>query len=95
MSTNRKASIAKRQREMDQKDRVKEREARRAERRARIQERVVAGRVGPEIAPPVVLPEYDAQGPTSLAELRARQAGGAGGEAELEDDLRFRDPDED
>ena len=35
MSTNRKATFAKRQRELDQKDRVKEREARRAVRRTR------------------------------------------------------------
>jgi len=49
MSTNRKASIAKRARELAQKDRVKDREQRRAERKVRQQERVASGIVGPEM----------------------------------------------
>ena len=55
MSTNRKASMAKRQRELDQKDRVKDREQRRVERRSRLAERVSAGVVGSPIEadPPV------------------------------------------
>jgi hypothetical protein len=43
MAVNRKATMAKRQREMDQKDRVKQREARQAERQARAEERKAAG----------------------------------------------------
>lgn len=39
--------MTKRQREMDQKDRVKERDARRADRRARSAERAASGQVGP------------------------------------------------
>jgi hypothetical protein len=39
--------MTKRQREMDQKDRVKEREARRADRRMRSAERAASGQVGP------------------------------------------------
>ncbi len=53
MSTNRKASIAKRQRELDQKDRAKEREQRRDERRVRAEARTASGSVGPEIAAPI------------------------------------------
>lgn len=43
MAVNRKATMAKRQREMDQKDRVKQREARQAERQARAEARKEAG----------------------------------------------------
>ena len=43
MAVNRKATMAKRQREMDQKDRVKMREARQAERQARAEARKAAG----------------------------------------------------
>ena len=43
MADNRKATMAKRQREMDQKDRVKQREARQAERQARAEARKAAG----------------------------------------------------
>lgn len=72
MSDQRKASMAKRQREMDQKDRVKERESRRNERRLRIQARASLGRSGPEIEPPAapVAPAFDEDGPRSLSELR-------------------------
>lgn len=52
MSTNRKASITKRARELAQKDGVRDREARRAERKARKAERAASGIVGPEIADP-------------------------------------------
>jgi hypothetical protein len=52
MSTNRKASLAKRAREMAQKDRVAEREARRTERQARRAERAANGIVGPEMGEP-------------------------------------------
>lgn len=96
MSTHRKATIAKRQREMDQKDRVKERETRRAERRNRIQERASMGRSGPEIVPPappeVRDPSFDEAGPRSLAELRARAASNL--DEDVDDERRFRDPDE-
>jgi hypothetical protein len=74
MSDQRKATMAKRQREMDQKDRVKERESRRNERRLRIQARASLGRSGPEIEPPVAPPAnpvFDEDGPRSVAELRA------------------------
>lgn len=74
MSDQRKATMAKRQREMDQKDRVKERESRRNERRLRIQARASLGRSGPEIeppAPPVAAASFDEDGPRSVAELRA------------------------
>lgn len=47
MSNGPRATITKRQREMDQKDRVKEREARRADRRIRSAERAASGQVGP------------------------------------------------
>ena len=53
MSTDRKASIAKRQREMEQKDRAKERELRRTDRRARAEARSATGAIGPEIAAPI------------------------------------------
>ena len=43
MAVNRKATMAKRQREMDQKDRVKQREVRHAERLARAEARKAAG----------------------------------------------------
>jgi hypothetical protein len=48
--SDRRATMAKRQREQDQKDRVREREARRAERRERAAARAASGLVGPEIA---------------------------------------------
>lgn len=97
VSTHRKATIAKRQREMDQKDRVKEREARRADRRTRIQERASMGQSGPEIVPPappeVRDPGFDEGGPRSLAELRAR-ATAFSADDDADDERRFRDPDE-
>ena len=43
MAVNRTATMAKRQREMDQKDRVKQREVRAAERQARSEARKAAG----------------------------------------------------
>ena len=49
MSTNRKATMAKRARELAQKDRVKDREQRRAERQARSEARAASGIVGPEV----------------------------------------------
>lgn len=63
MSTaQRKATMAKRQREMDQKDRVREREQRRADRKNRLAERVAAGVVGAPIepleAPPAAEPPF-------------------------------------
>jgi uncharacterized membrane protein YgcG len=45
--------MSKRQRELDQKDRVKMREARRAERRARSAERAASGEVGPPMGDPM------------------------------------------
>jgi hypothetical protein len=93
VSTYRKATIAKRQREMEQKDRVKEREARRNERRSRIQERASLGRSGPEIVPPEV-PTFAEDGPRSLAELRALRDDDAAAQDDLDDERRFRDPDE-
>jgi hypothetical protein len=59
MSTDRKASMAKRARELQQKDRVKEREARRAERRVRAEERAASGQVGPQIGEPVPVEDED------------------------------------
>jgi hypothetical protein len=53
MANNFRATAAKRQRELDQKDRAKEREARRAERRERIQARAASGQVGPPIGDPM------------------------------------------
>src|SRR5262245_44572896 len=53
MSTNYKSTMSKRQRELDQKDRVKEREARRVERKARAEHRAATGQVGPRIAEPL------------------------------------------
>ena len=53
MANNFRATAAKRQRELDQKDRAKEREARRAERRGRIEARAAAGLVGPPIGDPM------------------------------------------
>lgn len=52
MSTNRKATMAKRQRELAQKDRVKDREARREERKARAAARAASGLVGPDMGEP-------------------------------------------
>ena len=49
MATNRKATMAKRARELAQKDRAKDREQRRADRRARAAERAASGQVGPPI----------------------------------------------
>lgn len=49
MSTNRKASITKRARELAQKDGVRDREQRRAERKLRRQERAANGIVGPDM----------------------------------------------
>jgi hypothetical protein len=94
VSTHRKATIAKRQREMEQKDRVKERESRRNDRRTRIQERASLGRSGPEIVPPVV-PTFEEDGPRSLAELRlARSDDPRGPDDDVDEERRFRDPDE-
>ena len=53
MSTNYKATMGKRQRELDQKDRVVEREARRAARKARAEHRAATGQVGPKIGEPI------------------------------------------
>lgn len=53
MAKNFRATAAKRQRELDQKDRVKDREARRTERRDRIQQRADAGHVGPPMGEPM------------------------------------------
>lgn len=53
MANNFRATAAKRQRELDQKDRAKEREVRRAERRERIQARAAAGQVGAPIGEPM------------------------------------------
>jgi hypothetical protein len=79
---------------MEQKDRVKERESRRNERRVRIQERASLGRSGPEIVPPVV-PTFEEDGPRSLAELRAARVGDdLRTDDDVEDERRFRDPDE-
>jgi len=56
MSNAPRATMTKRQRELDQKDRVKMREVRRAERRIRSAERAASGQVGPpmgEALPPI------------------------------------------
>jgi hypothetical protein len=53
MANNFRATASKRQRELDQKDRVKEREARRAERAIRLAQRVADGEVGPPIGEPM------------------------------------------
>jgi RNA recognition motif-containing protein len=47
MPTNYKSTAAKRQREIDQKDRAQERDARRAERKARAAQRAESGQIGP------------------------------------------------
>jgi hypothetical protein len=52
MSVNRKATMAKRQRELAQKDNVKDREQRRQERKARAEARAASGQVGPEMGEP-------------------------------------------
>lgn len=52
MSSNPRATMMKRQRELDQKDRAKQREARRAERRERAAARAASGQVGPEMGEP-------------------------------------------
>ena len=53
MSSHPKATITKRQRELDQKDRAKARDARRADRRARAEARAAAGEVGPPMGEPL------------------------------------------
>jgi RNA recognition motif-containing protein len=45
--------MTKRQRELDQKDRVKQRESRRAERKQRSADRAASGQVGPEMGEPM------------------------------------------
>jgi len=55
MAVNRKATMAKRALEMEQKDRVKEREARRLERKARAEERAASGQTGPEMGEPIAV----------------------------------------
>ena len=52
MSTNRKATMAKRARELGQKDSVRDRNERRAERAVRAAARVASGAIGPEIGEP-------------------------------------------
>jgi hypothetical protein len=96
MTVQRKATIAKRQREMDQKDRAKERDARRNERRVRIQERASMGRSGPEIVPPapVATGGFDEDGPRSVSELRALRMGDELRDDEIVEERRFRSPDE-
>jgi hypothetical protein len=68
MSTNRKASMAKRQRELEQKDRVRDRAQRRAERKTRSEERVASGQVG---APIEALPLDDDGNPIVATEIIA------------------------
>jgi hypothetical protein len=98
MSVQRKATIAKRQREMEQKDRVKERESRRNDRRTRIQERASMGRSGPEIVPPEApaptTPAFEEDGPRSVSELRALRFGDELRDDEVVEERRFRSPDE-
>jgi hypothetical protein len=99
VSVQRKATIAKRQREMDQKDRTKERETRRNDRRLRIQERAALGRTGPEIVPPVappvaVAPGFEEDGPRSVAELRATRLGFDLSDEDIAEERRYRNPDE-
>ena len=53
MANNFRATAAKRQRELDQKDRVRDRAERRAERRERIKARVASGESGPPIGDPL------------------------------------------
>lgn len=52
MANNVKATMAKRARELGQKDRVRERDERRAERKARAEARAASGQIGPEIGEP-------------------------------------------
>jgi uncharacterized membrane protein YgcG len=73
MSTNQRATMSKRQRELDQKDRVKMREARRAERRARSAERAASGQVGPPMGDPMP-PIGDASAPHASTEVRRHLA---------------------
>jgi hypothetical protein len=77
MSTNRRASAAKRQREADERERVRQREQRRADRRAARDGRTDA----PETAP-VEEPVLGVDGPRSLAELRAAQLAATAGVAD-------------
>jgi hypothetical protein len=72
MSTNKKATMAKRQREMEQKDRVKEREQRRFDRRARAQERADSGVVGPGVGE--IMHVEDEASPVAQDENAARLA---------------------
>jgi hypothetical protein len=67
MSNNHRATMAKRQRELAQKDRVKEREARRLERKARAEARAASGQVGPPIADPVELEPFESDDPELAA----------------------------
>ena len=53
MAFNSRPTSSKRQREMDQKDRVAERAARRADRKARAADRAATGQVGPEMGQPI------------------------------------------
>jgi hypothetical protein len=60
--------MTKRQREMDQKDRVKEREARRADRRQRSAERAATGQVGPPMGEAMApLGDYNDPAPAPAA----------------------------
>lgn len=71
MSTNRKASIAKRARELAQKDGVRDREQRRADRKVRQQERAAAGIVGPEMGEPVQDSSDDVASPGATGAINA------------------------
>jgi hypothetical protein len=89
--------MAKRQRELAQKDRTKDREQRRMERRTRIQARVAAGAVAvtspatPTAPRPPAGPVLGVDGPKSLAELRAAQAAARADEDAMD---RLNDPDD-
>jgi hypothetical protein len=93
MSTNRKATMAKRQRESDQRERVKAREQRRNDRRSRIQDRVTEGGrpSGPPIEAATVEGGFNADGPRSIAELRAGRTAATAEEDAMD---RIVDPDE-
>lgn len=70
MSTNRKATMAKRARELGQKDAVRDRDERRRERAARAAARAASGLVGPEIGEPQA-PLTDDDDPARADELPA------------------------
>ena len=66
MSTSSRPTFSKRQRELDQKDRVAERAARREDRKSRAADRAAAGRVGPPMGEPIAPPRNDLVSATDM-----------------------------